>query len=183
MYQQNVHLVGEYINKRTDITLRCFDCGYEWDTIAQNVLYLSSEIQSHQCPNCGNNSRTGNVYNCAYCGKEIYRKPSDIKKNMSGKFYCSRTCGNLAKNQFREESGEWLNSHSSYRKRAFQAYPHECLVCGWNEDERILEVHHIDEDRNHNEVENLCILCPICHRKITLGYYYLDENKLIPIDK
>ena len=109
-YEQNVRLVGEYINKRMPITLHCFDCDYEWDTKAQNVLY-NDTVKYHQCPNCGDNSIQRYVYECAYCGKEIYRRPSQIAKNISGKFYCSRTCGNLAKNQFREESGEWLNSH------------------------------------------------------------------------
>lgn len=180
-YEQNVKLVGQYINKREPITLHCYDCDYEWSTQAQNVLYHPNTVKYHQCPSCGGNSVKRDMYECANCGKEIYRRPSEVAKNISGKFYCSRECGNIAKNQFREESGEWLNSHSSYRKRAFQAYPHKCLVCGWNEDERILEVHHIDENREHNEIENLCILCPTCHRKITLGYYYLENSKLLPV--
>lgn len=180
-YEQNVKLVGQYINKREPIKLHCYDCDYEWNTKAQNVLYHPNTVNYHQCPNCGGNSVKRDMYECAHCGKEIYRRPSEVAKNISGKFYCSRECGNIAKNQFREESGEWLNSHSSYRKRAFQEYPHKCLVCGWNEDERILEVHHIDENREHNEIENLCILCPTCHRKITLGYYYLENSKLLPV--
>ena len=180
-YEQNVQLIGEYINKRTPITLHCLDCNYEWSTKAQNVLYCINVIKYHQCPNCGNNYAKREVYQCAYCGKEIYRKPSEISNNISGNFYCSKKCGNLAKNRFREESGEWADSYSTYRKRAFQTYPHKCLTCGWDEDERILEVHHIDENREHNEIENLCILCPTCHRKITLGQYYLDGTKLIPV--
>lgn len=75
------------------------------------------------------------------------------------------------------ESGEWDDS-SNYRLRAMSNLPHRCMVCGWDEDERILEVHHINENRQNNELENLVILCPTCHRKITLGYYSLDmENK------
>jgi len=35
-------------------------------------------------------------------------------------------------------------------------------------------VHHIDENHNNNDIKNLCLLCPICHRKITLGYYKLN---------
>jgi len=59
---------------------------------------------------------------------------------------------------------------------------HKCAVCGWAEDERILEVHHKDEDRSNNALDNLIILCPTCHRKITLGYYKLTEDyKLIEI--
>lgn len=52
----------------------------------------------------------------------------------------------------------------------------------WDEDPDILEVHHIDENREHNELSNLVILCPICHRKITSHKYKLIErNSIIPI--
>jgi 5-methylcytosine-specific restriction endonuclease McrA len=64
---------------------------------------------------------------------------------------------------------------SAYRRNAFLAYPHECAICGYNEDERILEVHHIDENRNHNEIKNLIILCPNCHKKLSLHLYTLQE--------
>lgn len=47
----------------------------------------------------------------------------------------------------------------------------------WREDERILEVHHIDENRSNNEITNLIILCPICHRYISLSIYTLSELK------
>ena len=74
-------------------------------------------------------------------------------------------------------------SGGDYRFKAFQAYEHKCAICGWDEDERILEVHHIDSNREHNELDNLIILCPTCHRKITLHYYDLfDRSILIPIE-
>lgn len=179
-FEENVILVGSYQNKRTNISLKCQDCGYEWETKAQNVLYLEN-VTKHHCPNCWKNQmQNGKFLKCSRCGKEIYRTKSQIEKNQSGYFYCSTTCGNLHKNLVREQSGEWESSLSTYRKRAFEEYEHRCCVCGWNEDERILEVHHKDEDRRNNHINNLCILCPNCHRKITLHYYSLTEdNKLI----
>ena len=176
-FDQDVVLVGEYVNRRTRMLLRCNDCGHEWEALPPSVLY---DDYRHKCPNCG--IKKGKYVKCAYCGKEIYRSPSQLEKNQSGFFYCSRTCGNLHKNQLREKDGEWENSLSGYRAKAFKEYPHECFICGWNEDERILEVHHIDQNRNHNTKDNLVILCPTCHRKITLQYYTLDlENKkLVP---
>lgn len=72
------------------------------------------------------------------------------------------------------ESGEWDISINNYRNRAMNFYEQKCLCCGWNEDPRILEAHHIDSDRANNQIDNLCLLCPTCHRKITLGYYILD---------
>ena len=62
-------------------------------------------------------------------------------------------------------------------------FRHKCAVCGYNEDERILEVHHIDENHSNNDIGNLCILCPNCHKKITLHLYrLLDDFILEPLD-
>lgn len=173
-FEQNVELISEYINKRSPILLRCNDCNHTWETTAQNVLYHN--VKSHQCPNCGTIASKKVLLSCSNCGQELWRRPNDIKKNKSGHFYCSRECGNQHKNQLRRENGEWDNSISNYRSKAMQTYEQKCLCCGWDEDPRILEAHHIDEDRTNGKIENLCLLCPTCHRKITLGYYTLDIN-------
>ena len=39
----------------------------------------------------------------------------------------------------------------------------------------VLEVHHIDENRNNNDISNLVILCPICHKYLTLHLYTLEQ--------
>lgn len=174
---QNVELCSRYTTKREPIDLHCLECDYKWTTSAQTVLYLDKGITKHRCPNCGT-GREGQNVNCAFCGKEIYRSKRDIEKNVSGYFYCSRECGNRHKNQLRKESGEWDEGNSNYRLRAMETYERKCLCCGWDEDDRILEAHHIDENRDNSHISNLCLLCPTCHRKITLGYYELDvENK------
>lgn len=170
-FKQKVTLVSEYVNRRTKIKIRCEKCGHEWEAMPTSVLY--DDFQ-HRCPNCGVAKKE--KFNCAYCGKEIYRVPSQIARNKTGLFYCSQRCGNLHKNQIRKENGEWDNS-LNYRLRAFENYEHKCAICGWCEDERVLEVHHIDEDRSHNQLENLIILCPICHKKLTLHLYQLVERK------
>ncbi len=169
-FEQKVTLVSKYINRRTNIRLRCEDCGFEWETLPVYVLY---DNYIHKCPNCG--VKKGQYVQCAYCGKMVYRTPSQLTKSQTGLFYCSHECGNLHKNQLRKLAGEWDNS-LNYRLKALNALEHKCVVCGWNEDERILEVHHIDENREHNNIENLCILCPTCHRKITLQYYKLTSD-------
>lgn len=142
-------------------------------------MYLSQKQTKHYCPNCRQIGRDKlyTIINCAYCGKEIKRLVSEINTNKSGYYYCSRECGNRHKNQLRLEAGDW-NDSKDYRKKAFLIYPHKCACCGYDEDARILEVHHIDENHNHNNIDNLIILCPNCHKKITLKLYSLDvENK------
>ena len=173
---QDVELISDYTGKRNSVKLRCNDCEAEWETTAGNVIQPSAT--GHQCPKCYQKkiNEQIKVVQCAYCGKELVRTKRLIDRNQSGLFYCSRDHGNKHKNAIREENGEFDNS-KSYRKRAFSHYPHQCATCHWDEDERILEVHHKDSDRNNNRVENLIILCPTCHRKITLGHYWLDESQ------
>lgn len=166
-----VAVASFYLNKRAPLRLLCLECGNEWETTFHNVGY-STFVRCNKCY-----AQKTTVY-CAYCEKELHRSPSDIKASITKLFYCSRECGNRHKNQLREESGEWDNT-TNYRRTAFLAQEHKCVVCGWDEDERILEVHHIDENRTNNLTDNLIILCPTCHRKITLGYYYLNKNKLL----
>ena len=183
-FLEKVEVIGHYINRRSPIKIRCLECGYEWEPVAATVLYCDNNKNGkHRCPNC-KNRKAGQYVKCAYCGKEIYRCQSDIRSNKSGFFYCSQLCGNRHKNELRKENGEWKDS-KNYRLKALKTYEHKCLCCGWNEDERVLEVHHIDSNRENNSIENLCILCPICHRKITSGYYELDLNskKLIKTEK
>ena len=82
--------------------------------------------------------------------------------------------------KFKSLRPHYKNGKYVYRERAFNEYPHKCAVCGWNEDEDILEVHHIDSNTSNNSLDNLIILCPTCHRKITLGKYELvDRCKII----
>ena len=182
---ENVELVSEYVNKRSNITLYCNDCGHTWETVAANVLY-SNRVNAHHCPNCLEKDfeKVRFKTNCAYCGKEIIRVKSDMESNKTGLFYCSKNCGNLHKNKIREESGEWDNS-GNYRKKALKTYEHKCAICGYKEDTRILEVHHIDEDRENNKLSNLIILCPNCHKKLTLHLYELSQehNSLIMLEK
>lgn len=172
-FLQKVELVGEYKNRRTPVRLHCLECNYEWEANPQTFLYTNGKSQNHLCPNCGKMQKQKVV--CAWCGSEIERTPSQIEKSKTGFFYCCREHGNLHKNFLRREAGEWADSNN-YRLKAFEVYDHKCAICGWDEDERILEVHHIDENHSHNELNNLVILCPTCHRKITLGYYLFNQE-------
>ena len=55
----------------------------------------------------------------------------------------------------------------NYRKLAFEKYAHICAYCGFGV-EAVLEVAHIDGDRSNNELVNLVILCPNCHKMLDL---------------
>ena len=108
-----------------------------------------------------------------------------MDNSRSGLYFCCREHKDLAQRldsglEFEALRPEHYGTISkNYRDVAFRLYPHQCAICGWDEDKDILEVHHIDEDRNHNEKENLIILCPICHRKLTSHKYKLINREQI----
>lgn len=161
-------VIGSYVNKRTPVKIKCKTCGKE-QTISPSTL-TPNNIANYSflgCLDCKYQE-----VECNYCHKKFKRLRSALEKdNKSGYVYCSRECGNRHKNEFVRNTKDSCD----YRRNAFLTYEHKCAICGWDEDERILEVHHIDENRKNNDVNNLIILCPICHKKLTLHLYHLDE--------
>jgi len=55
----------------------------------------------------------------------------------------------------------------NYRKRAFMRYAPICAHCGFGIP-AVLEVAHVDRNRRNNDVANLVILCPNCHKMFDL---------------
>lgn len=161
-----VTLKTPYVNRRTKVTIECNICGYNWEIAPASIMYDNRDYNFKGCPEC-----KYEITKCAYCGKTFKRLKSIIKKSKSGLSFCSVECGNRYKNQLVTN----YQSANDYRRNAFLAYPHKCAKCGYDEDERILEVHHIDENHNNNDLTNLIILCPNCHKKVTLHLYTLDE--------
>lgn len=186
-------VISEYQGKSKPITLRCNLHNKEFTVNAECFMRGTKDVRS-SCPICSEEVKNKELEksrfttNCAYCGQEIVRSKSKAENSRSGLYFCCREHKDLAQ---RIESGEkfdiirpihYGSDYGDYRLRAFKNYEHKCACCGWNEDTRILEVHHIDSNRENNEIDNLIILCPTCHRKITLHYYQLiDRKKLQPL--
>jgi len=66
-----------------------------------------------------------------------------------------------------------LVSNANYRKIAFEKYEPICAHCGFGIPS-VLEVAHIDGDRLNNDVSNLVILCPNCHKMFDLDLISVD---------
>ncbi len=62
---------------------------------------------------------------------------------------------------------------NEYRKLAIDAYGYQCLDC--KSSEGMLDVHHLDGDRENNELDNLCVLCRNCH--ITKAHTKIRDEK------
>lgn len=177
--------VSGYVNSSSIITLKCTKHNHTFTTSYENVR--RDNRPHHVCPLCQQEDLNKNKIEttCDYCGKRYLLSESRYDKNNF--HFCCRECKDKAQslasgekfNDLRPEHYGAETSIHSYRTAAFMNYPHQCAICGWNEDEDVLQVHHIDEDRQNNSLENLIILCPTCHQKLTIHKYHLVNRKRI----
>ena len=112
---------------------------------------------------------------CIKCGGEI---PKTKYKSTK---YCSDQCRSAAatqryrirrnliekpgvgsgNNQKGFKNHQWKGGLWSFREKAFSNFPNQCNRCGTTE---LLLVHHKDENRANNDINNLEILCKKCHQ-------------------
>lgn len=190
-------VVGEYKGKYKPVLIHCNIHDLNFSTNAECFMRGQNDIRA-SCPKC-HEEKIENIFKdnrtdveCAYCGKVFIRSNSDLLKSKSGLYFCCREHKDIAQ---RIESGSQFNelrpdsygeNHTKYRSLAFRIYAHECAICGYNDDNDIslLDVHHIDENRDNNDPDNLIVLCPNCHRKLTSQKYILvDRQTIIKKDK
>lgn len=86
---------------------------------------------------------------CKWCSKK-YEHNSDEK----GK-YCSNDC----------RLADIIYNGNNYRLKAISFKDHSCQFCGKFLPKRKIIIHHIDNDRTNNDLENLAVTCIKCHSK------------------
>lgn len=95
-----------------------------------------------------------------------------FKPKSKNQVTCSRSCSNT---HFR--SG--VNHHAydpdnqNYRTLCFAHHPKVCIICG---EDKIVAVHHYDENHENNNIKNLVPLCPTHHQYMHSRYKSLIES-------
>lgn len=145
-------------------------------TIRYKAFYVKKgqeKFCSHACKHLAD--RTGKVVKCAECEKEIYRKPYLLKLSQSGKYFCSKSCQTKWRNSvfIGSKHANWKDGLYAYRSVLTRhKIPKQCKLCNTT-DTRVLAVHHIDQNRKNNKVDNLAWLCHNCHHLV----HHHDEVK------
>lgn len=116
-------------------------------------------------------TKTPNV-TCAYCSVPFYKNKTKQAASKSGLFFCCIDHRNQAMKiggpntieaiqppQYRGSKQPIIH----YREFAFRNHGQKCNRCQFDSCPEILVVHHKDEDRSNNSLENLEVLCPNCH--------------------
>jgi hypothetical protein len=93
---------------------------------------------------------------CERCSTEFIFEGRIKTKTYERAKFCSRSCANNRQ--------EWWNDNAThYRTIALRHWNHECVICGFD---KIVAIHHIDENRSNNNPLNLIPLCPNHHEMV-----------------
>jgi hypothetical protein len=132
---------------------------------------LTAMNRKVQCKFCDKETTLGNIgRHETYC----YLNPQNtkyclvcngvIKNYKSSKGTCSRSCANT---HFKSGENNGNFKGDSYQYLCFTHHKKECVVCGEN---KIVAVHHLNEDHHDNRIENLVPLCPTHHQYMHSRY-------------
>jgi hypothetical protein len=114
------------------------------------------------------NSSTATIEKCSNCQIDIKRTKNQKRNSKTGIYFC----GNKCKNTFIAQKLRWKkrndNNPESCRKRKFKIfedanYTCQNVNCGYNEDARMLDLHHVDGNHQNNNWLNLKCICVWCH--------------------
>ena|SRR3989338_6079386 len=112
--------------------------------------------------------RTGEHMRCAICKDRIYKSQASLKRSKSKKYFCSKSCQAKWRNSQYVGTKHlgWKNGISAYRDILLRAGGTICCSLCMTKDRRVLAVHHRDENRTNNKLENLVWLCHNCHHLV-----------------
>lgn len=116
--------------------------------------FTIGNLKKHE-DNCYLNPK--NLSECKNCGKPI-------KNYKTSKGTCSKSCANSF---FKIGKNNGNFKGDSYQYICFAHHDKKCVVCG---EDKIVAVHHYNENHNDDRPENLVPLCPTHHQYMHSRY-------------
>lgn len=149
--------------RKSRVTLACKLCGATFTAKPSHIAMGYGKFCSRQCSALG--QKKGRDVCCHICGKKTYRSPKYLEGSKSGKYFCTKSCQTLWRNQLYvgEKHANWKHGRAAYRSVLGRAKRERvCELCKTT-DNRVLSVHHKDRNRTNNKLYNLAWLCHNCH--------------------
>lgn len=136
-------------HKRLGIETECKHC-------RKIFICRPTRIRKYCSNKCRDLSKRNRVeLTCAHCNKTFYRVRSALNQSRSGIFFCCRACKEIEqsfKGSIKEIRPKHYNKNGvleDYRKYALQIYDNKCYLCGYDRYIEVLEVHHMDGNREN----------------------------------
>lgn len=137
---------------RVSIVASCAVCGDEFNHISSRSN--KAKYCSRTCYYKAMTKKGTVQKNCLFCNSVILTSPS------ADKDFCSNRC----KSDYKMLSSHSPASFQTARKWMLaRNLLSKCHDCGYDDEPRIIGVHHDDENRSNNHPSNLIPLCPTCH--------------------
>lgn len=156
----------------------CNICKKKFNTKPYFLKHGGGKYCSPECHHKG--LKKGRVVQCFICKKDTYKSPKALQSSKSKKFFCSKSCQTTWRNTefVGKKHANWIEGLYAYRSVLER---HKILVICKRcklDDKRMLAVHHIDQNRKNNKIENLTWLCHNCHHLI---HRYPEERKKVHV--
>ena len=165
--------------KRKCVTVICDNCGAAFNKPKRFVKHGKNNFCNRECAGEFNNKQV--TATCAICSVPVIRKRSNVSK--SGLVFCCREHKELAQgHKYGKllQCGDIGSTGVDYRALALALYGEKCEWCP-ETILKLLDVHHLDHDRSHNDGSNLIVLCVRCHALETRGLVRIEQRKPIAI--
>jgi len=107
------------------------------------------------------------IKECPVCGKEFEDLVGHPRQKTTCSYSCSNTHFRSGENNPNYKEIKDVKSSNKYRRICFEQHKPECIICGEN---KIVSVHHYDENHENNSIENLIPLCPTHHQYVHSRY-------------
>jgi len=105
---------------------------------------------------------------CPICLGKFETRLGGLKEKVT----CSHSCANT---YYRSGVNHPNWKDDAYRSTCFYYHKKKCVIC---EEDKIIDVHHYDEDRKNNSPDNLIPLCPTHHMYMHSRYKNLISERV-----
>ncbi len=103
---------------------------------------------------------------CKSCSKKFVVVEREKLFPKKTKYFCSRSCANSVGGTVKAEKYHTDDS-ARYTTVAWRHHEKKCVVCG---EDKVIAVHHFNENHNDNRPENLVPMCPTHHQYMHSKY-------------
>jgi len=138
----------------------CETCGVHTRNLVKILEFKTDKILS-VCIGCSDVVRETNLV-LKGIGKEIQIQNEISKlKNIKNRRLIREEAEKMVYGKVKMNKREIISEKD--KELIFDKFKNKCVICGTEEG---LHIHHKDHNPTNNEIENLILLCGICHKKI-----------------